>query len=172
MKRPHLSHSARGISIAAVALAALLAGCSDSPEQTTATASSTAAAAAAPGTCPASAKYPATPTLDQLNALLRRGLDPNVPAAQKVELVQGTEADPDIFNRMTAALKQADLSVNINNVTDHCDGTATADAVLTLNGQPNPGQVPLVADQGTWKLDKTWACGIVTTLGQSSSICS
>ncbi|MGV9680327.1 hypothetical protein ACWDSJ_34035 [Nocardia sp. NPDC003482] len=156
---------------AALTLAVAAPGCG-SDDGKSATKATTTTAVAAAGSCPAGTKYPPAPTIDQLNGLLRKGLDPKVPAADKVGLVQGSEADPALFDRMTAALTQADLSVQINDVTDHCDGTATADAVLVLNGQRNPGQVPLIADQGTWKLDKSWACGIVTTLGQNSVICS
>jgi hypothetical protein len=151
----------------------LLAGCGSTHKADPSgspTSSSTAAAAAA-GACPANGQYPASPTVSLLQGMLRQGLDPNVPAADKVALVQGTEADPDLFNRMGAALRKADFASVIHDVADYCNGTANADATLTIYGQSTDSQVPLVAENGRWKLDKTWACGLAKSLQQTSPVC-
>ncbi|MGK8520161.1 hypothetical protein ACRS6B_00675 [Nocardia asteroides] len=86
--------------------------------------------------------------------------------------MQGGAGDPDFFNRMLVALNQANFSVTINNVTDYCDGTANADATLSFYGQPNDSQVPLIAEDGKWKLERVWSCGLAASLQQTSPICA
>lgn len=122
--------------------------------------------------CTQGGKYPQSPTTESLTGLLSKGLDPAVPAADKVELLQGAAGDPELFNRMLPALNQANFSVTINGVTDYCNGSANADATLNFYGQPNESQVPLVAEDGRWKLERAWACGLAASLQQTSPICS
>lgn len=136
------------------------------------TATPAAPAAAATSDCTHHGKYPPSPSVDLLNGMLNKGLDPNVPAADKVDLMQGVAGDPDLFNRMIPALQNANFSVKINGVTDYCNGTANADATLTFYGQTNQSQVPIVAEDGKWKLDKTWGCGLASSLQQTSPICA
>lgn len=124
------------------------------------------------GNCADTGTYPTSPTVDLLNGLLQKGLDPNVPSADKVALVQGTAGDPDFLNRTGAALREAGFVSDIRSVTDYCNGTANADATLTIYGQESDSQVPLVAEEGIWKLDKNWACGLAASLQQSSPICT
>lgn len=116
--------------------------------------------------------YPPSPTVELLDGLLAKGLDPNVASADKVALVQGVSGDPDLFNRMGAALREAGFVSDIRSVTDYCNGTANADATLTIYGQAADSQVPLVAEEGVWKLDRNWACGLAASLQQTSPICT
>jgi hypothetical protein len=125
-----------------------------------------------PGNCISGGAYPDSPTIDQLNLLLRKGLDPNVPSAEKIPLVQGLAGDPDLLTRAGSALQGAGFTSDIHDVTDYCNGTANADATLTISGQVTEAQVPLVAEEGVWKLDKNWACGLVASLQQTSPICA
>ncbi|MFC9894523.1 hypothetical protein ACFVMC_12585 [Nocardia sp. NPDC127579] len=144
--------------------AALLSGCgTDRPPSTTSTATSK--------DCSQNGKYPPSPTVDQLTGLLQRGLDPDVPAADKIDLLQGGAGDPELFNRMIPALQQADFGVTIDGVTDYCNGTANAAATLRFSGQTNESQVPLAAEDGRWKLDRLWTCALATNLQQTSPIC-
>ncbi|MFB8005853.1 hypothetical protein [Nocardia sp. NPDC056000] len=122
--------------------------------------------------CTQHGKYPRSPTVDLLNGLLTKGLDPSVPTADKVDLIQGAAGDPGLFNRMLPALQQANFSVVIDNVTDYCNGTANADATLSFSGRTSPAQVPIVAEDGRWKLERTWACGLAASLQQTSPICT
>ncbi|MEU7137879.1 hypothetical protein ABZ942_00365 [Nocardia sp. NPDC046473] len=149
-------------------VAALLAGCSSQHDDHQSAAETTAAA---PADCTQQGKYPPTPTVDLLNTLLQRGLDPNIPATDKFDLMQGAAGDPDLFNRMIPALNKANFAVAIKGVTDYCNGTANADATLNFYGQPNDSQVPLVAEDGKWKLERVWACGLAASLQQTSPIC-
>jgi len=124
------------------------------------------------GNCTTTGTYPPSPTVDLLNGLLAKGLDPNVASTDKVALVQGTAADPDFLDRVGTALREAGFTSDIRTVTDYCNGTANADATLTIYGQATDSQVPLVAEDGMWKLDKNWACGLAASLQQSSPICT
>ncbi len=45
------------------------------------------------------------PTAPELNAKVAQALDETVPAADKVNLVQGAEADPELINQVAAAAK-------------------------------------------------------------------
>ncbi len=165
-------HRLRLLAVAAILLTPAVASCgSDTAETGNAVRSATAAAEGTPGNCKPG-KYPASPTTDQLSGLLQRGLDPNVPAQEKVQLVQGAEGDPGFLDRIGGALRDSTFSAQITGVTDYCNGNANADAVLTLSGQSTPSQVPLVADNGVWKLDKAWTCGLARLLQQDSPICA
>ncbi|MEV0293857.1 hypothetical protein [Nocardia sp. NPDC050710] len=53
-------------------------------------------------------KVSPSPTIDLLNGMLQEGLDPAVPAPDKVELLQGAAGDPELLNRMAVALQHAE----------------------------------------------------------------
>jgi hypothetical protein len=146
----------------------VLTACGDG-EQTTGQAATTSAS---PADCTQGGKFPTSPTVESLTGLLKKGLDPAVASSDKIELLQGASGDPELFNRMLPALDQADFAVTINDVTDYCNGTANADATLNFYGQPNQSQVPLVAEEGRWKLERVWACGLAASLQQTSPICT
>jgi hypothetical protein len=136
------------------------------------TAATSAPTPAASQDCTHNGKYPPSPTVDSLTGLLNKGLDPAVPAADKIDLLQGAAGDPGLFDRMLPALHQANFAVKITDVTDYCNGTANADATLNFYGQSNQSQVPIVAEDGKWKLDRVWACGLAASLQLTSPICS
>ncbi|WP_225732197.1 MULTISPECIES: hypothetical protein [unclassified Nocardia] len=114
---------------------------------------------------------PPTPTVAQLNEELQRALDPNVPVAEKLEMVQGAQADPDLPSRLAEAYKQTGASVVVTDVTAFGD-TVNAKAKLTLNGQENVADVPFVAEDGKWKVQKAWACQILSLANVQSKACA
>lgn len=124
-----------------------------------------------PSSARAAANLPAVPSSAQLDADFQKAIDPSVPAAEKLEMVQGVDADPDLPNRLAEAYKSAGASVVITDVTAFGD-TLNAKAKVTLNGQENIADVPFVAENGRWKVQKAWACQILTTLGQQSVACA
>ena len=45
------------------------------------------------------------PTVKTLNQMLDMALDPNVPNSEKTQLVEGSEKDPEVFNKLVQARK-------------------------------------------------------------------
>ncbi|MCP2299760.1 hypothetical protein APR11_006219 [Nocardia amikacinitolerans] len=119
----------------------------------------------------AQANLPAVPTVAELNAQLQKALDPAVPNSEKLEMVQGAEADPELPARLSEAYKSTGATVEVTEVTAFGD-TINAKAKIVLNGQENIADVPFVAEEGKWKVQKAWACQMLTALGQQSTACA
>lgn len=150
--------------VAAVAALSLSAcGSDDSKTATTPTKTST-------NMTKSNANLPPTPSVADLNAQLLRALDPSVPNAEKLDLVQGAQADPELPNRLAQAYQQAGATAEVTEVTVFGDAL-NAKAKLTINGQESIADVPFVAEDGKWKVDKSWACTMMTNLGQQSTAC-
>ena len=115
----------------------------------------------------------AAPTPAELNANLARAFDATVPAAEKVPLVQGAQADPQLIDRVVQAAMANKASAQVTDVTDLGDGTVAATVVMTFDGQPAPESIiTFVAEDGVWKVSKDNACGIVSVAGLSSPACA
>ncbi|MEV0295032.1 hypothetical protein [Nocardia sp. NPDC050710] len=156
------------IAIAGLAIAATLSmtacGGDDKSNDAKPTKASTSAKATA------TANLPAVPTVAELNAQLQKALDPSVPNSEKLDMVQGAEADPELPGRLAEAYKSTNASVEVTEVTAFGD-TINAKAKIVLNGQENIADVPFVAENGKWKVQKAWACQMLTALGQQSAAC-
>ncbi len=127
----------------------------------------------APSSTTVTPQLVAAPTPAELNANLARAFDETVPAAEKITLVQGTQADPQLIDRVVEAAKVNKASAQVTDVTDLGDGTVAATVVMALDGQPAPESVmTFVAEDGVWKLSKDNACGIVSLAGLSSPACA
>jgi hypothetical protein len=118
----------------------------------------------------AQADVPPVPTVDDLNAQLQRALDPSVPSAEKAEMVQGAEADPELPNTLAQAYQQSGATIVVTGVQD-LGGSLQANADFTINGQTNPVTVPFIAEDGKWKIEKTWACSALMNLQIQSPAC-
>jgi hypothetical protein len=162
------------LAIAGFALVAALGmtACgSDDKDSKPAAKTSTSASASAGTSANASANQPPVPTADELNAQLQRALDPSVPNEEKLDGVQGADADPELPNRLAEAAKGANITVQVTDVAAFGD-SVNAKAKVVLNGQENLVDVPFVAEDGKWKIQKAWACTMLTNLGQQSVACS
>lgn len=168
--KPEVKH--RTTIAAAVALTAALglSGCgsddggSDSAEQTTTTVAATTTTAAA---------YPPVPTVEKLNADLAMAFDETVPLEQKIQLVQGAEQDPELINKVAAAAKANNAQIEVIDVVDGQDGTATAGINMVIgDAPPNPGTVMFVVEDGVWKMSKDNACGFVALAQLTSPACA
>ncbi|MGN2640335.1 hypothetical protein ACWEKT_35105 [Nocardia takedensis] len=157
------------IAIAGLAVVATLGLSACGGDDSSDTAKPTKATTSAKAT--AAANLPAVPTVAELNAQLQKALDPAVPNSEKLEMVQGAEADPELPGRLAEAYKGAGATVEVTEVTAFGD-TINAKAKIVLNGQENIADVPFVAENGQWKVQKAWACQILTTLGQQSTACA
>ncbi|MFC8046929.1 hypothetical protein [Nocardia sp. NPDC057353] len=154
---------------AAVAALGLTACGGDDTESKPATTTSSSAAASTSAS--SDAALPPVPTVDELNSKLGTALDPAIPSSEKLELVQGIEADPELPNRLAEAAKAAGVAVTVTDVTSFGE-SVNAKANFVLNGQTNVVDVPFVAEDGVWKVQKQWACLMLTNLGQQSVACT
>ena len=162
------------MTVAAVAIAAALTmtacGSDDKTDSPTTTSKTTTAT-----TSTADVAAPELPTSAELNGKVAQALDESVPAADKVNLVQGAEQDPELINQVAAAAKAAGAQVEIlDPVTDTGSETAAASLNIVVNGQPlQQGlQASFVYEDGVWKLSKTTACQIVGVAGLTSPACA
>ncbi|MFE9326775.1 hypothetical protein ACIHDR_33810 [Nocardia sp. NPDC052278] len=158
------------IAIAALAVVAALGmtACSDDKDSKPAAKTSTSAKAS-PGA--SATNLPPVPSVAELNTQLQRALDPSIPNSEKLDGVQGAEADPELPNRLAEAAKGANVTITVTDVTSFGD-SVNAKAKVLLNGQENMIDVPFVAENGKWKIQKAWACTMLTNLGQQSVACS
>ncbi|MCJ0903744.1 hypothetical protein [Rhodococcus sp. ARC_M6] len=160
----------RNMTVAAVAIAAALTmtACSSSETETPKTTTKTTTAA--PETTSV-----ALPSAADLNALLVKGLDESVPVAERANLVEGAEADPELMNQVAAAAKAANATVEIlDPVIDTGSDTASASLNIIVNGQPlgQGAQASFVYSDGVWKLSKTTACAILPVANLTSPACA
>jgi ABC-type oligopeptide transport system substrate-binding subunit len=121
--------------------------------------------------------YPPTPTVAQLNKELAETLNPNVPAAQKVQYLQNgstaLQKDPQMINKLITAYQQNNAKISVTDVKDTGTGSLTASANFSINGgQNNVAVVPFVAQDGAWKLSLDWACNGLKNLNQNSPACT
>ncbi|GAA1001900.1 hypothetical protein [Tsukamurella strandjordii] len=154
-----------------VALAALLAGCasqnSASPPSPMGTTATVAAQAENPSTSPDRA-----PSAAQLEAMLERAVDPSVPSAAKVDLVQGaTPADAPLFDELVR-LRQNNpqFTWHIGKPVLEEFGVSRA-PVSGLVGGANQTAYATFVFEGGWKLQRDYACDIVAQVGRSAPSC-
>ncbi|MFD4433403.1 hypothetical protein, partial [Nocardia sp. NPDC058497] len=131
------------VAIAGLAVVAALglSACSDDKGDKPAAKTTTSVKA----TATAAAELPPVPTVEELNAQLNTALDPSIPNEEKLDFVQGGSADPELPNRLAQAAKDANVQVQVIEVTSFGE-SVNAKANFTVNGQTNVVDVPFVAE--------------------------
>ena len=163
--------------LAVVAALTFTAACSDSGDDGGATADPTSSSATSTpadsgGT---SVTDPSTPpSAATLNDLLTKALNPDVPASQKTDLVQGSSADPQLFDKLVKA-KQDNPTVTyklVPPVIATGNGQATVKVQVKLPNVPEQTiDAAIVYDQGKWKLAKTTVCPLLQANNVASAMC-
>lgn len=139
---------------------------------TTATASQTDGSASG-----SDSDLPPTPTVDELNQQLQTALDPDVPAEQKAQLVTGLDEDPQLIQKLSDQVAQAEADGSLTDVEvtgpilPPTGTTLTVPFTATFNGQPQQGQATLLAVDGKWRLDGDFLCGLAKGVGIDSPAC-
>lgn len=151
--------------ILALGAATTLAACSSSDEgSSTATSSDKTAGE----TSASQVVTTEMPTVGQLNEILTKAADPNVPQEEKVKLVQGSETAPELFDVM--AQSQAESGATFEVVDPVVPGLMPDSALATVNintpdgQQQTADQVEFINEDGSWKLSQSWACVLVTNI--------
>lgn len=164
---------------AGVAVCAFLsiAACSDDgggssdPTTTTSTTASSETSTGGAGSL-TDAKKP--PTAAALNQMLEKALDPNVPATEKTELVEGSEKDPALFDKLVAGREaNPDLTYEIvAPVRPAGTNQAKANVKVQLPDAPQQQvEALIVFDNGTWKLSSTTVCLLLSGANVQSPMC-
>lgn len=163
--------------LAVVAALTFTAACSDNSDGATdngpATSSATSSVSDSGGT---SVTDPSTPpNAATLNDLLTKALNPDVPASQKTDLVQGSSADPQLFDKLVKA-KQDNPTVTyrlVPPVIATGNGQATVKVQVKLPNVPEQTiDAAIVYDQGKWKLAKTTVCPLLQANNVQSAMCT
>ena len=108
------------------------------------------------------------PSVEELNEILAKAADPNLPQEEKVQLVQGSETAPELFDVMSQS--QAESGATFEVVAPVIPGLVPDSALATVHintpdgQQQTADQVEFINEGGTWKLSKTWACVLVTNI--------
>jgi hypothetical protein len=112
-----------------------------------------------------------TPTPAQLTGLLNGLADPNVPFANKSNLVEGGISGIEAHvadHKLSKAAKNGDLplSFNIANIQSSAPGSATADVSVSGPKLPNPvTQNVTFVNQGGWMLSRSSAMELLQAAG-------
>lgn len=154
----------------AIASALTITACSDNSDN-----NSTASTSASSGSAASSAtSAPAAPpvTADAINAELQKVLDPATPFSEKVTYLQGMDSDPQLATKLQDLYDKNKIKITITSVTPTGGNTAQATGNLTINGKAtDPSQepvVPLVYEDGKWKVGKEFVCRALA-MGQVTS---
>ena len=156
MKVPKLVAAAAA---AVAGLALSLTACSEDSDTTETTASSQAASSEA-------APVAEMPTAEELNAVLQRAADPNLPIAERANTVQGGETTPELFDLMTQS--QQESGANFQVVDPVLPGYTANSVLATVNfTRPNAESqlaedVEFINEGGQWKISQSWACFLVS----------
>ncbi|BDD82129.1 hypothetical protein TPB0596_18920 [Tsukamurella pulmonis] len=113
------------------------------------------------------------PSTQQLDEMLTRAVDPQVPLEDKIQLVQGaTPADGPLFDELVK-LRQDNpqVSWNISRPVLEQPGLAKAQFSVLMGGTNQLAYASLAFDDGRWKLQKSYACQMITQVGRDSPSC-
>ena len=114
---------------------------------------------------------PPTPTVAELNKRLDDAFDPSIDSKNKIKWLQAGEQDPYLVDKLVEAAKKNNVTIKIVKVNDPQDGRLTADADVTVAGQPKPTTIEFVSEGGEWKIAQTFTCNIVKAAQLQSAAC-
>ncbi|WP_433574765.1 hypothetical protein [Nocardia brasiliensis] len=110
--------------------------------------------------------------MQQLNDRLTKAFDPAVPNKEKISWIQAAEQDPYLVANLVDAAKKQDVEVEVTNVQEPQDGKVKADAKVTIGGSPvDDAFISFVSEGGEWKVDRAFACTIVTSANIDTAAC-
>lgn len=133
-----------------------LAACGDEAEEENTTTSETTTT---------TEEIDALPTAEELNAIIERATDPNIPVEEKMNTVEDGEENAEFFEIMTQSKEETGATITIlEPVLDgYAPDTVRVPARFELPDQ-EPQEIPeidFIKIDGEWRLSKTWACMLV-----------
>ncbi|MBF6170638.1 hypothetical protein [Nocardia blacklockiae] len=163
-----------------VALAVLAGACGNDPDEASVAAARSSAYAAltssAQAAATSSALRPPLPTAAQLDAQIKRALDPALPDTDRTALIEDGEAFKDAIPDMYRAMQDNPHAVYgvTDPVFDNRDGTLTATMRLDKDGTGTNVRttiVHFVDKDGVWKISRTDLCGILRSADYKTAAC-
>ncbi|MBD1318083.1 hypothetical protein [Gordonia hankookensis] len=161
--------------IAASVASVAACGSDDSDVPDVPTVSSAASSADAGGSSADDVTNPnKRPSVATLNAMLTKALDPNVPNSEKTELVEGSSADPSVFDKLVKA-KQDNPDVTYEifpPVIPAGPNKATVKVQVKLpDNPPTKLDAGIVYTDGRWMLSSDTVCPLITANNVSTPMC-
>lgn len=148
----------------AIALSLGLAACSDESETAE---TSTSTATEAPAATQEAAPAAALPSAEELNMVLQRAADPNLPIEERMMTVQGGETVPELFDVMTQSQLESGAQFQVVDpvLADFEPNQVLAPVNLTApDAEPTLiNDVTFVHEDGHWKLSQQWACNLISS---------
>ncbi|MAU81135.1 hypothetical protein VX037_11190 [Gordonia sp. Z-3] len=115
------------------------------------------------------------PSVAVLNQMLEEALDPNVPNSEKTELVEGSAADPAIFDELVKA-KQDNPDVTYEifpPVIPAGPNKATVKVQVKLpDNPPTKLDASIVYVDGRWKLSRDTVCPLISANNVQTPMCT
>ncbi|AZG43725.1 hypothetical protein [Gordonia insulae] len=161
--------------IAASVASVAACGSDDSDVPSVPTVSSAAASADSSGEAGGVTDPNQRPSVATLNQMLNQALDPSVPNSEKTELVEGSSADPKIFDELVKA-KQDNPDVTYEifpPVIPAGPNKATVKVQVKLpDNPPTKLDASIVYVDGRWKLSRDTVCPLITANNVTTPMCS
>lgn len=114
------------------------------------------------------------PSVATLNEMLNKALDPNVPNSEKTQLVQGSEKDPNIFDKLVKAKAENPDATYELSPPVLAAGPNRGSVKVTVQLPGNPAQkldAQIVYDKGRWKLASDSVCPVLQFQNIRSAMC-
>lgn len=115
------------------------------------------------------------PTVATLNKMLTKALDAKLPNDEKTLLVQGSELDPQVFNKLNKAMKEnPGVTYKIYPPVIPA-GPKKANVKVQVKLPNNPAtklEAGIVFDNGRWKLANSTVCPLLTANDVKSAMCT
>nr|WP_202422026.1 hypothetical protein [Gordonia sp. SID5947] len=160
--------------IAASVASVAACGSDDSDVPDVPTVSSAASSADAGGSSDDVTDPNKRPSVETLNAMLTKALDPNVPNSEKTELVEGSSADPTVFDKLVKA-KQDNPDVTYEifpPVIPDGPNKATVKVQVKLpDNPPTKLDAGIVYTDGRWMLSSATVCPLITANNVTTPMC-
>ncbi|MQY27889.1 hypothetical protein [Nocardia aurantia] len=169
--------------LCAAGLVAVVTGCSSGPDEAAVAAARSSAYAALTSSAQAAQDSPAgraaqrpIPGAAELDAQIKRALDPALPDSDRTALIEDGDAFKGAIPDMYQALRDNPRAIYgvTDPVFDNHDGTLTATLRLDKDGTGSNIRttiVHFVDVGGVWKLSRTDLCGILRTADYKTPAC-
>ncbi len=159
-------------------LIAVVAACSTGPDEAAVDAARSSANASLSSSIAASssAAHRPLPTAAELDAQIKRALDPALPDSERTDLIEDGDAFRDAIPDMYKALRDNPRAIYgvTDPVFDNRDGTLTATMRLDKDGTATAVRttvVHFVLLDAKWKISRTDLCGILRSADYHTAAC-